>query len=71
MDDDLLDIAFLNDLPLWADENARGILEAVCLKNKVPVEVITELVMVQRERQHQERARGINMRFEEILGAIE
>jgi len=26
---------------------------------------------VQRERQHQERAHGINLRFEEILGAIE
>ena len=71
MDDDFLDPAFLNDLPLWADEDARKILEAVCLKNNVPVEVITELVMVQRERQHQERARGINMRIEEILGAIE
>jgi hypothetical protein len=71
MDDDFLDPAFLSDLPLWADEDARKVLEAVCLKYKVPVEVITELVMVQRERQHQERARGINMRFEEILGAIE
>lgn len=71
MDEDLLEPAFLTDLPLWGDEDARKILEAVCLKNNVPVEVITELVMVQRERQHQERARGINMRFEEILGAIE
>jgi hypothetical protein len=71
MDDDFLDPAFLNDLPLWADENARKVLEAVCLKHKVPVEVLTELVMVQRERQHQERARGINMRIEEILGGID
>ena len=71
MDDDFLDAAFLNDLPLWAEENARNVLEAVCLKHKVPVEVLTELVMVQRERQHQERARGINMRIEEILGGIE
>lgn len=71
MDDELTDTTFLSDLPLWADDNARQVLEAVCKKNNVPVEVITELVMVQRERQHQERARGINMRFEEILGAIE
>ncbi len=71
MDEDFLDPAYLNDLPLWADEDARKVLEAVCLEHRVPVEVITELVMVQRERQHQERARGINLRFEEILGAIE
>ena len=71
MDDDLTDPTFLKDLPLWADDNARKVLEAICLKNNVPFDVITELVMVQRERQHQERARGINMRFEEILGAIE
>lgn len=71
MDEDYVDPSYLNDLPLWADENAREILNALCLKNNVPVEVITELVMVQRERQHQERARGINLRFEEILGAIE
>lgn len=70
MDNDFLDHSFLNDLPLWADEDARQVLEAVCLKNNVPVDVITELVTVQRERQHQERAHGINMRFEEILGAI-
>ncbi|PTR09949.1 hypothetical protein C8R32_10235 [Nitrosospira sp. Nsp5] len=71
MDKDYFDPAYLNDLPIWADENAKKILETVCLKNNVPVEVITELVSVQRERQHQERARGINMRFEEILGLIE
>lgn len=71
MDDIFLDENYLNDLPLWADENAREILEKICTKHNVPVEVLTELVMVQRERQHQERAHGINMRFEEILGAIE
>jgi hypothetical protein len=72
MDEENFDpAAYLSDLPLWADENAKDILEDVCLKNNVPVDVITELVMVQRERQHQERARGINLRFEEILGLIE
>ncbi|MES2283402.1 MAG: DNA modification system-associated small protein [Pseudomonadota bacterium] len=61
----------LSDLPLWGDEAAQAVLEAVCLKYNVPMQVITELVTVQRERQHQEKARGINPRFEEILGAIE
>jgi len=62
---------YLSDLPLWADADARAVMEKVCEKHGVPVDVITELVMVQRERQHQERARGIYPRFEEILGRIE
>ena len=70
MDDEYLDASYLSDLPLWADEEARKTLEAVCAKHNIPVDVITELVMVQRERQHQERARGINLRFEEILGLV-
>jgi hypothetical protein len=32
---------------------------------------LTEMVTLQRERQHQERARGIFMRFEEILGRMD
>lgn len=59
------------DLPLWADSEANQILQAVCTKHHVPPHVITDLVALQRERQHQERAAGINARFEEILGGIE
>ena len=59
------------DLPLWADPEANEVLRQVCKKHKVPVDVITELVALQRERQHQERAAGINARFEEILGGME
>jgi hypothetical protein len=70
MDEDYSE-SMLSDLPLWGDDAAQAVLQAVCEKYNVPVEVITELVMVQRERQHQEKARGINPRFEEILGAIE
>jgi hypothetical protein len=61
----------LHDLPLWADPEAAEVLKAVCEKYGVPVEVLTELVQVQRERQHQERAHGIYDRFEEILGRID
>lgn len=71
MDDISLDDTYLSDLPLWADTGARKVLEEICATHKIPIEVITELVVVQRERQHQERAHGINMRFEEILGVIE
>lgn len=69
--DDFFDDSYLNDLPLWHDNQAKEILNKVCEKYSVPTDVITELVILQRERQHQERARNINARFEEILGRIE
>lgn len=61
----------LSDLPLWSDEEAFSILAAVCKENNIPIDVITELVALQRERQHQERAAGIYARFEEILGRFD
>lgn len=69
--DNLIDDTYLNDLPIWSDNEAKEVLSKVCEKYGVPIDVITELVIVQRERQHQERARNINPRFEEILGRIE
>jgi hypothetical protein len=71
MAEENLNEGYLKDLPLWADKKAQSILESVCEQHKVPVDVISELVMVQRERQHQERAHGIYDRFAEILGRIE
>lgn len=71
MDENILYDNYLNDLPLWVDSEAQTLLEEVCARHNIPVNVITQLVLVQRERQHQERAHGINLRFEEILGVIE
>ena len=71
MDDGQFENGYLGDLPLWADEKAFSILEKICDQFKVPFDVITELVMLQRERQHQERAAGIYQRFEEILGRMD
>lgn len=66
-----LDGVSIADLPLWSDDEAHKILAAVCARHAVPVDVITELVVLQRERQHQERAAGIYARFEEILGRFD
>ncbi|MFG6463713.1 DNA modification system-associated small protein [Roseateles sp. DXS20W] len=63
--------ASVADLPLWSDADANIRLSVVCEKHKVPLDVLTELVSLQRERQHQERAHGIFMRFEEILGRMD
>lgn len=71
MDDVLFEDGYLSDLPLWRDEAAQAILEKVCTDFNVPVDVITELVRLQRERQHQERAAGSYARIEEIIGRVD
>ncbi|MBD9561075.1 DNA modification system-associated small protein [Ensifer sp. ENS03] len=63
--------AQLNDLPLWADDEASQVLSAIAQANNVPVDVLAELVGLQRARQHQERAAGIYQRIEEILGRMD
>jgi len=70
-DDNQIDDHPLADLPLWSDEDAHNRLAAVCGIHNVPLAVITELVSLQRQRQHQERARNISTRFEEILGNMD
>jgi len=71
MPDEHFEEATLMDLPLWSDEAAKKVLEEVCARNNVPPDVLTDLVALQRERQHQERAHGIFLRFEEILGRMD
>lgn len=70
-DDNQFDDHPLADLPLWSDVDANLRLSVVCNRHNVPLAVITELVALQRERQHQERARNIFQRFEEILGNMD
>jgi hypothetical protein len=71
MSNDQYDDSLVADLPLWSDGDAHLRLVGVCEKHNVPIEVITELVSLQRERQHQERAAGIYARIEEILGSMD
>lgn len=49
----------LSDLPLWSDPEARKILEDLCAKHGVPIDVLQDLVTIQRERQSQGRADGV------------
>ena len=71
MPDEQYDDSSVADLPLWSNTDANIRLAHVCTAHNVPVEVITELVSLQRERQHQERAAGIYARIEEILGSMD
>jgi hypothetical protein len=61
----------LADLPLWSDDDAHSIMKAICDRHGIPLDVMQELVQVQRERQHQERAHGVYDRIAEILGRVE
>lgn len=71
MSESMVEEAQLSDLPLWEDEEAAKVLDDVARDNNVPVDVIAELVGLQRARQHQERAAGIYQRIEEILGRMD
>ena len=62
---------FLGDLPLWSDPNARAVLEALCVKHGVPIDVIEELVGIQRERSGEERAHNVYPRIEEVLSRMD
>ncbi len=61
----------LADLPLWADEEAQGILVDLCSKHNVPKDVFEELVQLQREMQSKDRRRGINDAIFEILARMD
>jgi hypothetical protein len=62
---------FLGDLPLWSDPRARAVLERLCIKHGVPVDVLEDLVGIQRERSGEERARNVYPRIEETLSRMD
>jgi len=62
---------FLGDLPLWSDPPARKVLELLCKKHGVPMDVLKELVGIQRERSGEERARNVYPRIEETLSRMD
>lgn len=61
---------FLGDLPLWSDPAARDLLESLSDKHGVPMDVLEELVGIQRDRAGEERARNVYPRIEEVLSRM-
>lgn len=59
------------DLPLWNDQEAFQILEDLCKKHRVPVDVFRELVGEQRRNLDRGRARGIYDRYDEIFNNMD
>lgn len=62
---------YLGDLPLWSDPDAKELLLKLCERHQVPLQVFEELVVIQRERQDQERAHGVYDAISEALGAMD
>lgn len=62
---------YLGDLPLWSDTVARELMVTLCNKHNVPVDVLTELVAIQRQNQDRTRARGVYDAIGEVLSRMD
>lgn len=62
---------YLGDLPLWSDNEAREVMVKLCEKHNVPVDVLTELVAIQRRSQDRGKALGIYDAFSEALSRMD
>lgn len=65
MDDDLT-----ADLPLWDDSKAFALLQQLCAKHEIPIDVFRELVAIERKHQHREKARGIYDEFDAVFEKV-
>lgn len=61
---------YIEDLPLWADDEAKKILLGLAEKYEVPIDVIEELVRLQKEKLGSGRAKGIYDSFDEVLSRV-
>lgn len=62
---------YLGDLPLWSDNVARDVMEKLCQKHNVPVDVFTDLVRIQRQNQDKSKAFGIYDAISEVLSRMD
>lgn len=62
---------YIGDLPLWSDDEAKAVLEKLCDEHGVPLDVFEELVQIQRDKQHQERAHGVYDAITEVLSRVD
>lgn len=62
---------YLGDLPLWSNDEAKEVMRTLCEKHNVPVDVLTELVAIQRHSQDRGKALGIYDAFSEVLSRMD
>ncbi len=60
-----------NDLPLWQDKQVSLMLEELCNKHRIPIDVLKALVDIERHNQHKERAYGIYDDFDNVLNRMD
>jgi hypothetical protein len=60
----------LRDLPLWADDEAHQLLESLCDEYKIPIEVLQDLVALERKRQGEAKRHNITAEIDHILARI-
>lgn len=60
-----------NDLPLWQDKKVNELLEELCNKHCVSLDVLKELVDIERQNQHKNIAYGIYDDFDNALNKMD
>jgi hypothetical protein len=59
-----------SDLPLWADDEAHQLLESLCNEYQIPIEVLQDLVALERKRQGETKRHNITVEIDQILARI-
>jgi len=57
----------LHDLPLWADDEAHQLLESLCNEYQIPIDILQDLVVLERKRQGDAKRRNITHEISQIL----
>jgi len=66
-----MSIGNIGELPLWKDEAAQEILNALSIKHGVPMCVLKALVATEQQSVGKERRRGIFADFDMALDGFE
>lgn len=61
----------VDDLPLWRDADAHGVLREALTRHQVEEEVFVRLVAAYRDHAHKQRPRGITADFDEIFQSLD
>ena len=61
----------LGNLPLWGDDEAKKVLTDLCKQYEVPLDVLEDLVKLQREMLVKSRAAGSYEAIAEIIGRLD
>lgn len=58
------------DLPLLTDKQARDIITAICKEKGITIDLIEQLVAIQRDNLGKGKQRGISQEFSAVVSAF-